>query len=60
MKKNKVAIAIHGCPGLRKIKIPGIWKVRNSSDLALTFSQNYTTMVLDYPGGKPLTFSMER
>jgi len=60
MKRNRTDITIHGCPGFRKIKIPGIWKVRNSEDLALTISQDYTTIGLDYPGGKPLTLSMER
>jgi hypothetical protein len=39
MKRNRTDITIHGYPGFRKIKIPGIWKVRNSGDLALTLSQ---------------------
>lgn len=58
--KNRATITIHGYPGFRKIKIPGIWKTGNSGDLALTISQDYTTIGLDYSGGKPLTFSMER
>jgi hypothetical protein len=59
VEPQRVTITAHGKKGMRKIRLPGAWSVKDRKlDVALTFDGG--TWLLDYQHESPVTVTLER